>query len=293
MKRCLVPMYISLAAILAGVTLTSAGGASGTDAGDSLTALEKRAGGRLGVAAVDTASGKRLEYRSGERFAMCSTFKLLLVGAVLLRVDAKKDVLDRRVPYGASDLLDYAPITKAHVQEGGMTLSALCGAAIQYSDNTAANLLLDLMGGPSALTEYARLLGDTTTRLDRREPHLNSNEAGDVRDTTTPAAMLETMRKLLVEDSLSAASRRQLQEWLNGNTTGGTRLRAGFPADWRVGDKTGTGPNGATNDLAIAWPPGRRPVLAAVYFTDSTMAAAERDAVVRDAAKIITAEFAQ
>lgn len=256
-----------------------------------IAAIEKHTGGRLGIAALDTASGKRLAYGAKQRFAMCSTFKFVLVAAILARVDDKKESLDRGVPYGAADLLDYAPVTKAHVQEGAMTLSELGAAAIEYSDNTAANLLLRVIGGPKALTRYARSLGDAVTRLDRIEPKLNSNLLGDVRDTTTPAAMLETMTRLLTGNALSSTSRLQLERWMVGATTGATRLKAGLPANWSVGDKTGTGNNGAFNDIAIARPPGGSPILLAVFLTNSSLPATESEAALAEAGRTIASEF--
>ena len=171
-----------------------------------IAAIEARAGGRLGVAALATGSNRRIEHRASERFPMCSTFKLLAAAAVLHRIDQKRDQLNRMVPYTAADLLEYAPVTREHVKEGGMTLSALCAAALDYSDNTAGNLLIRLIGGPAALTRYARSLGDEVTRLDRLEPYLNSARPGDERDTTTPAAMLGNLRALLLGDALSPAS---------------------------------------------------------------------------------------
>ena len=140
---------------------------------------------------------------------MCSTFKFLAAAAVLKGVDEKKEELDRFVSYDAKDILEYAPVTKAHVEDGGMTLGALCAAAIEQSDNTAGNLLLDAIGGPGGLTNFARTLGDTMTRLDRREPELNSAVPGDEHDTTTPAAMVADIRELLVGNTLSPSSRRR------------------------------------------------------------------------------------
>lgn len=291
--RSHLPRCFAFGMILALVllTLTHTTGLSDTDVNSRITALEKRTGGRLGAAALDTGSGKRIEYRSKERFAMCSTFKFLLAAAVLARVDDNKDSLDRRVPYGAADLLEYAPVTGKHLPEGGMTLSALCAASIEYSDNTAANLLLTVLGGPRELTRYVRSLGDSVTRLDRNEPYLNSNAPGDVRDTTSPAAMLNDMARLLSGNRLSTASRSQLENWLVGSTTGAARLRAGFPAAWRVGDKTGTGANNASNDIAIAWPPEKSPILAAVYLSNTKSAGPEGEASIAEVGRIIASEF--
>lgn len=258
-----------------------------------IAAIEARLGGRLGVAAVDTRDGNRIEHRASERFPMCSTFKFLLVAAVLSRVDAGHEKLDRLIHYSQSDLLEYAPITKAHLQEGGMTVSALCAAAIEYSDNTAANLLLADVGGPSALTSYVRLLGDSVTRFDRYEPSLNTAIPGDVRDTTSPSSMLHDMHQLLIESrALSAPSRDHLAAWLIASTTGAARLRAGLPSSWRIGDKTGSGDNGSANDIAICWPSNRAPILIASYFTDSRASDADRSAALAEVGRIAAAAFA-
>jgi beta-lactamase class A len=246
---------------------------------EGLAAIEARAGGRLGVAILDTSSGMHHSRRSSERFPMCSTFKLLAVAGVLARVDAGRESLGRTIAYGEADLLEYAPVTRAHVGDGAMSLEALCAAAIEQSDNTAGNLLLALLGGPPGLTSYVRSLGDTVTRLDRDEPTLNASVPGDERDTTTPLAMLGCLRKLLVEtEALSPASRARLAAWLVGSTRGTARIRAGLPAGWRAGSKAGTGGNGATNDVAIAWPPGSGPVLIAAYLAEATVDAARREA---------------
>jgi beta-lactamase class A len=234
-----------------------------------IAAIEKDLGGRLGVAVVDTADGRRLEYHGADRFPMCSTFKFLAAAAILQRVDESREQLDRKISYGASDLLAWAPITKQHVQEGSMTLEGLCAAAIEYSDNTAGNLLLQTIGGPRALTQFARSLGDSITRLDRNEPTLNTAIKGDERDTTNPTSMLNDMKALLLGDTLSASGKQQLESWLTKNTTGNKRLRAGLPSTWQVGDKTGTGDNGAAGDIAIVRPPNRAPILIVVYTTES------------------------
>lgn len=220
-----------------------------SDFANRIAAVEQRIKGRIGVAALDTGSGKRLDYRSEERFPMCSTFKFLAAAAVLKRVDEGKEKLERFVTYGAPDILEYAPVTKAHLNDGGMTLGGLCAAAIAQSDNTAGNLLLDTIGGPAGLTNFARSIGDKTTRLDRKEPELNSVIPGEERDTTTPAAMCENVRALLLGDALSESSRHQLEDWLQHNETGTLLIRAGVPKMWTVGDKTGRCGNGATTML--------------------------------------------
>jgi beta-lactamase class A len=253
--------------------------------------IETRVGGRLGVAALETGSGRRLEHRASERFPMCSTFKLLAAAAVLHRVDQKQEQITRVIPYTKADLLEYAPVTTEHVKEGGMTLAALCAAALDYSDNTAGNLLLKAIGGPDALTRYARSLGDQETRLDRLEPYLNSAVSGDERDTTTPVAMLGDLRALLLGEALSPRSRDQLEAWLAGNKTGGEMLRAGLPNDWRIADKTGHGGAGSTNDIALIRPPGKAPILLAVYSVGSTASPKVPSAAIADVARIVAQTF--
>lgn len=268
-------MWLRLAILLPIVPLAQlAPAAAPTAANDhlekQLATIEAKIGGRLGVAAVATGNGQRIEYRAEQRFPMCSTFKFLAVAAVLHRVDRTEDQLDRFIPYSTADLLEYAPVTREHVGEGGMELSALCAAAITLSDNTAANLLLKIIGGPEGLTRYARALGDEHTRLDRTEPDLNDITLGDERDTTTPAAMLKNLHALLLEDKLSPTSRGQLETWMVQNKTGDNLIRAGLRKDWRVGDKTGRGGLGATSDIAIVRPPGKPPILLVIYEVGST-----------------------
>ena len=255
------------------------------------SAIEAVLGGRVGVAALDTETGKHLGYRAAERFPLCSTFKVPAVAAVLARVDAGSERLDRIVPYGPADLLEYAPITRAHAADGGMRVDALCEAAICYSDNTAANLLLTTLDGPSGLTSRLRKWGDPTSRLDRNEPTLNEALEGDPRDTTTPAVMLTDLRRILLGDILSDSSRALITGWLVGNTTGNARLRAGLPGTWRVGDKTGSGERGATNDVAIAWPPDRKPILIAAYLHGSQKDGALRNAALADIARSLAAQL--
>jgi beta-lactamase class A len=256
-----------------------------------LIEIEARGGGRLGVFVRDTGIGAALEHRADERFPMCSTFKLLAAAAALKRVDQGAERLDRKIAYGPSDLLEYAPIAKAHVAEGGMTVADLCAAAIDWSDNTAGNLVLRSIGGPVGFTQFARSLGDELTRLDRNEPTLNESLPGDPRDTTSPRAMAGTMQKVLVGDALSDASRSQLQTWLIGDKVGDKRLRAGLPPSWRIGDKTGTGDRGSTNAVAIIWPPGRAPLITTVYYTGSSVSADARNAVHKEIGALIAETF--
>jgi len=264
-------------------------------ADDSISALrelERRNGGRLGVALLDTASGRRVAHRGDERFPMCSTFKFLAAALMLTRVDRGEDRLDRRIVFAESDLVPYSPATKEHAGPGGMTVDAICAAAVTLSDNTAGNLMLASFGGPAGLTAFVRGLGDPVTRLDRIETELNEGAPGDPRDTTSPLAMLGTMQKVVAGNVLSAGSRERLIGWLVANKTGDKRLRTGLPAAWRVGDKTGTGGNGSANDIAVAWPPGRAPVFIAAYYTGSTISDEARSAVIAEAGRIAAAGLA-
>jgi beta-lactamase class A len=259
------------------------------DVGDTdIKKIEAQAGGaRLGVAALDVATGRRSEHHAQERFPMCSTFKFLAVAAVLHRVDRQQERLDRFISYTQRDILEYAPITKQHLSEGGMTVEALCAAAIVYSDNTAANLLLQTLGGPSGVTDYVRSLGDQMTRLDRMEPALNNVAPGDPRDTTTPEAMLADMQKILLGDALPAPAREKLESWLVQNTTGGEMIRAGVPKDWRVGDKTGRSGKGNTNDIAIIRRPKGETILLCVYAEASAATEGQRARMIAEVARAV------
>ncbi|KQX99419.1 class A beta-lactamase [Rhodanobacter sp. Root480] len=260
--------------------------ASVDDATAQFTELERKHGGRLGVSILDTQSGRRIQHRAGERFLMCSTFKWLAAAAVLARVDSGRERLDRRVVYGKDVLLDYAPVTSKHVGAPGLSVAELCAAAVTLSDNTAANLLLASMGGPTAITAFARSLGDETTRLDRIEPELNLGSPGDIRDTTTPDAMLADLHRVLLGNRLSAGSRDLLLQWLRGCITGLDAIRAGLPANWTASDKTGSGSQGETNDVAIIWPPRRKPLLVSAYYAGSHAEPAERKAVLAAVGRI-------
>ncbi|MDI3306274.1 MAG: class A beta-lactamase [Acetobacteraceae bacterium] len=262
---------------------------AGADAAGRLAELEGRSGGRLGVAVLDAATGRRIGHRADERFPMCSTFKFLAAGFVLARVDRGEESLARRVTFTERDLVPWSPVTKHRTGAAGMTIAELCEAALTLSDNTAGNLLLASFGGPAGLTAYARTLGDGVTRLDRFETALNEAIPGDPRDTTTPAAMLENLRRLVLGDALSGPSREQLTAWLLANRTGDKRLRAGVPKDWLVGDKTGSGNNGATNDIGVFWPPGRAPIIVTAYLAEAPVPEEDRNAVLAEVGRIAAA----
>jgi beta-lactamase class A len=245
----------------------------------------------VGVFALDTGTGREIAHRADERFAMCSTFKWVLAAAVLARVDRAQLSLEERVSYGSADLLEYAPVTREHGAEGSMTVDALACAAVTVSDNTAANLLLGKLGGPAVLTQFTRSLGDLVTRLDRDEPTLNTNAPGDSRDTTSPRAMVGLMRRVLCGDVLSITRRERLLGWLRACETGKDRLRAGFPQDWTVGDKTGSGPRNTVNDVAIAVPPGRAPILVAAYMSEGQAGLSVLQASHADVGRLVAREF--
>lgn len=232
----------------------------------SLGRLEQANGGRLGVALLDTASGERAGYRAGERFPMCSTFKFLLAAAVLKRVDSRSELLGRSLDVPAKPLLSHSPLTEGHAG-AGMTIAELCEAVLTQSDNTAANLLLATLGGPAGLTSFARSIDDQVTRLDRTELALNQALAGDPRDTTSPQAMADDLDKLLLGAVLSGPSREQLTAWMAAAVTGLSQLRAALPPGWRALDKTGSNGTHTGNDIAVFWPPGRRPVIVTAYIT--------------------------
>jgi beta-lactamase class A len=240
--------------------------------------LERESGGRLGFALLDAGTGTRFQHRGDERFPMCSTFKLLLASAVVRQVETGKESFDRRIAIRKEDLVPWAPFSETRVGSDA-SVEELCAAAMTQSDNVAANLLLPLIGGPPGIGRFAKTLGDSHTRLDRNETELNSAIPGDERDTTTPLAMLGNLRALLLGDALTPAGRAKLEGWLRANKTGDARLRAGLPKDWQAGDKTGSGAHGTTNDVAILWPPGRKPLLVASYLTGSKLESESRDAL--------------
>lgn len=253
----------------------------------ALAEVEKRYDdARLGVYALDTGTGRTVTYRADERFAHCSTFKALAAGVLLKR--ATDDQLDRVVSYDSSDLLEYAPVTSEHV-DTGMKLSALVDASLRHSDNTAANLILEELGGPGKVEAALRDLGDTTTNVDRVEPELNEATPGDARDTSTPRALATDLRRLLLEDHLPEARRKMLGDWMARNTTGDPYIRAGVPAGWKVQDKTGAGGYGTRNDIAVVRPPDGAPIVVAVLSDRGTKDAASGDALIADATKTVVA----
>ena len=256
-----------------------------------LAALEQAAGGRLGVAAWRQGSELRVAYRADERFPLASTFKAMLAAAVLARSVSQPGLLDQPVRYEKKELVTYSPITEKHLADG-MTVAELCAATLQYSDNSAANFLMKILGGPQAVTVYARSIGNTVFQLERWETELNSAIPGEVRDTASPTSMAHSLQQLLLENSLPAPQRQQLDAWMRGNTTGDKRIRAGVPAGWQVADKTGSGAYGSVNDIGVAYPASGAPLVIAVYYTREQKKADTNQDIITAATRIVAAALA-
>jgi beta-lactamase class A len=239
----------------------------------SLAALadyERDTGGHIGVYAKNLRTSAEISWRAHERFVMCSTFKASLAACVLASIDRGEARLDDRITYGPADLLEWAPAAKQNVGKGAMSVAEMCAAAVELSDNTCANALLARFGGPPALTAYWRSIGDGVSRLEHNEPELNRTPPGDEHDTTTPAAMAGNLRKLILGNALSTASREQLTTWMLGCKTGDNRLRAGLPKDWRIGDKTGNNGKDGSGDIAVTWSTRGEPMVICVYTRGGT-----------------------
>ena len=253
---------------------------------DPITQLEIECKARIGVALHETGSEQRIVYRGNEHFAMCSTYKLLLAGAILARVQRRKESLDRRIIVGDGDVIGHSPFV-AKRAGATVTVQELCQAMMVESDNGAANLMLSSIGGPAALTQFLRGIGDSSTRLDRTEPTVNESMPGELRDTTTPIAMLGSVERLLLGPVLLQTYRNQLIRWMIECQTGLRRLRDGLPEGWRAGDKTGTGVRGTYNDIAICWQPNRAPLIVACYITDSNLEVEAANLIFRTLAIIL------
>ena len=271
--------------------LFAAPAASVSSAATQLAALEQAAGGRLGVAAWRQGSELRIGHRADERFPLASTFKAMLAAAVLARSASEPGLLEQRVRYTQKELVTYSPLTEKHLADG-MTVAELCAATLQYSDNSAANFLMKILGGPQAVTAYARSIGNTVFQLERWETELNSAIPGEVRDTASPASMAHSLQQLLLENSLPAPQRQQLESWMRGNTTGDKRIRAGVPAGWQVADKTGSGAYGSVNDIGVAYPASGAPLVIAVYYTRELKKADTNQDIITAATRIVVAALA-
>jgi beta-lactamase class A len=272
-------MILNRRTLLATIPSLAAWSAFAKEAPDALKIYERDTGGRIGLYAENMKTGAKIAWRANERFVMCSTFKASLAACVLARIDRGDDKPDQVISYAAADLLDYAPVAKQNLSKGAMSVADMCKAIVELSDNTCANLLLARVGGPAALTEFWRKTGDTMSRLDHNEPELNRSPPGNPQDTTTPAAMAGNIRRFVLGDVLSPASREQLTDWMVNCKTGANRLRAGLPKTWKVGDKTGNNCKDAAGDIAVVWPKPGRPVLIAAYTQGGAPAAPQIEAV--------------
>lgn len=250
-------------------------------------------GGRLGVAAIETGSDREILFDANSRYAMASTFKLPLAAAVLAMAERGEISLEEKLPFPPGEPLDNSPAVERYREEGGLSVIRLCSAIVELSDNSGANMLLRRIGGPQALTRFIRACGDPVTRLDRYEMELNSNLPGDPRDTTSPAAMARLTRKVVLGDLLGRQSRNHLSTWLTKAVPGPDRLKAGLPSPpWLVGHKTGTGANGAVNDVAVAWRSGKPPIVIASYQRGGTAALPVRAAAHAAVARVVAETFA-
>lgn len=265
----------------------AAGPAFTRDVPAALLAYERDSGGRIGLYARNITSGAELIWRDVERFVMCSTFKASLAACVLARADRGADHLDAMIPYTQSDLLDYAPVARDNLAKGALSVGDMAKAIVELSDNTCANLLLARIGGPQALTRFWRDHGDVTSRLDHNEPQLNRTPPSGLEDTTTPRAMALSLEHLALGDGLQPASRAQLVEWMVNCKTGANRLRAGLPASWSIGDKTGNNGTDAAGDIAVAWPAPNRPVIIAAYTRGGKPTPAQLDTVFKAIGELV------
>lgn len=256
----------------------------------ALKRLEETYHGRIGVFALNTKNKRTFHYRATEPFPLASTAKLMVVAAVLKKGSENNSWLNQTVHYTKQTLITYSPITKQHI-DSGMTIRDLCQAAIIVSDNTAMNLLIKQLGGINAVNQFAHSIGNKSFRLDRLEPNLNSAIPGDLRDTSTPSDMAYSLQTLLLSNELKAEQQKQLVNWLINNKTGDEKIRAGVPKDWIVGDKTGAGDYGTTNDIAIIWPPNQEPIILAIYFTQSEKSNSNSDHIIAEASKIVANEI--
>lgn len=237
---------------------------------DALAELEQRYNAKVGFHGRNLGSGRTLDHNADDLFATCSAFKAYVAGAILMKVQRGELKLDDEVYIDRALFVPVAsPITEPNVG-GWMPFSQLCAAAVRQSDNTATNLMVEVLGGPSAVTDFARSVGDDRTWMVRWETELNSALPGDPRDTTSPRAMGGGFANMLLGDVFDEPHRALLYEWMSTIVTGDNRIRAGLPAGWTIADKTGSGDYASTNDIGVAFGPnGERLLLAVMTRTRS------------------------
>ncbi|ASL63648.1 MULTISPECIES: class A beta-lactamase BlaIII [Bacillus] len=250
----------------------------------SFAKLEKEYDAKLGIYALDTGTNQTIAYHSDDRFAFASTSKSLAVGALLRKNSL--ETLDQRITYTHEDLSNYNPITEKHV-DTGMTLKELADASVRYSDSTAHNLILKQLGGPSEFEKILREMGDTVTTSERFEPELNEVHPGETHDTSTPEAIAKTLQSFTLGTALPTEKRELLVDWMKRNTTGDKLIRAGVPKGWEVADKTGAGSYGTRNDIAIIWPPNKKPIVLAILSNHDKEDAKYDDKLIADATKVV------
>ncbi|CAH2461710.1 MULTISPECIES: class A beta-lactamase BlaIII [Bacillus cereus group] len=250
----------------------------------SFAKLEKEYDAKLGIYALDTGTNQTVAYHSDDRFAFASTSKSLAVGALLRKNSL--EALDQRITYTHEDLSNYNPITEKHV-DTGMTLKELADASVRYSDSTAHNLILKQLGGPSEFEKILREMGDTVTTSERFEPELNEVHPGETHDTSTPEAIAKTLQSFTLGTALPIEKRELLVDWMKRNTTGDKLIRAGVPKGWEVADKTGAGSYGTRNDIAIIWPPNKKPIVLAILSNHDKEDAKYDDKLIADATKVV------
>ncbi|MGG0300933.1 class A beta-lactamase BlaIII [Bacillus albus] len=250
----------------------------------SFAKLEKEYDAKLGIYALDTGTNQTIAYHSDDRFAFASTSKSLAVGALLRKNSL--EALDQRITYTHEDLSNYNPITEKHV-DTGMTLKELADASVRYSDSTAHNLILKQLGGPSEFEKILREMGDTVTTSERFEPELNEVHPGETHDTSTPEAIAKTLQSFTLGTALPTEKRELLVDWMKRNTTGDKLIRAGVPKGWEVADKTGAGSYGTRNDIAIIWPPNKKPIVLAILSNHDKEDAEYDDKLIADATKVV------
>lgn len=262
-----------------------------TQSQEQLSHLEKKFNGKIGVYAIDTNNNQIIAYRANERFPIQSTMKLIAVAALFKQSNSDKNLLQEKIIYTKKDLIYWHPITGTNVDKG-MSLEALAEAAMSYSDNTAANLIIKKLGGPAAITNFAHSIGNQTFNIEHYEGSLNSNPAS-LQDTSTPKDMAISVEKLMLDSLLTRTQKAELTIWMQNNTTGYKRIRAGVPIGWTVADKTGSGDYGIANDIGILWSPLCKPIVLAIYTIQSQQNAKSRDDIVASTTSIILDEFAE
>nr|WP_232214644.1 class A beta-lactamase [Rubidibacter lacunae] len=286
--------FLGLSIAIASALLPSLGSARENDLIATVRQIEAALDARVGIAVYDKETDRNWQYHADERFPMNSTFKTIACAALLSLVDSAQEKLDRIVVFDESDLVDYSPITETRFGPPGMTLDELCEATMSVSDNSAGNFVMEAIGGPEAITQFMRSIGDEVSRLDRWYPSISESVPGDKRDTTSPNSMAMMLEQLVLKQTLSLGSRQKLENWLKGNEVSDNLFRAVIPSDWDIGDRSGAGQYGSRSIAAIMWPPQREPVVAAVYITETEASFAERNAAISEIGEeIVEAVMAQ